>query len=360
MKQSGESGSEPDTDANAPCCAAGSRTRPDMLLVATSGLIILALVGHGLFADYLWVPLAEFCRAVVALIAGMWWGILIGIFFIGALNYLPRQWIMKALRPGGVQGILRAAVAGLAFDMCNHGILLIAAKLYERGASLGQMIAFLIASPWNSLSLSIILVSLIGWGWTLAIIGLSFLVAVVSGLVFERLGRSGLLPLYAPGRAALSSPAQGNAGFPLAEARRWRHSRVGAFREMMGSVFSESGMLLRWLFLGVLLAALLQVALDAQAMTAWFGPTMSGLGLTLLAATLLEVCSEGATPIAADFFARAQAPGNGFVFLMAGAATDYTEIMVLRQATSSWRAALFMPLIALPQIILIGVVLNGL
>ena len=43
---------------------------------------------------------------------------------------------------------------------------------------------------------------------------------------------------------------------------------------------------------------------------------------------------------------------------MAGASTDYTEVMVLRDATSSWKFALFLPLATLPQILLIGWLLN--
>jgi uncharacterized membrane protein YraQ (UPF0718 family) len=66
----------------------------------------------------------------------------------------------------------------------------------------------------------------------------------------------------------------------------------------------------------------------------WFGATLLGLLTTLIAATIIEVCSEGSVPIAADLMTRAQAPGNAFTFLMAGAATDYTEIMVLRPVTA--------------------------
>ena len=91
---------------------------------------------------------------------------------------------------------------------------------------------------------------------------------------------------------------------------------------------------------------------------AFSGPTLAGLFLTLLAATVIEVCSEGSTPIAADILSRAAAPGNGFTFLMAGISTDYTEVMVIRDTTKSWKIALFLPLITLPQVLLIGWVLN--
>ena len=85
---------------------------------------------------------------------------------------------------------------------------------------------------------------------------------------------------------------------------------------------------------------------------------MGGLWLTLLATTIIEVCSEGSTPIAADLMNRASAPGNSFTFLMAGVATDYTEIMSIRDTTRSWRIALCLPLVTVPQVILIGALLN--
>ncbi len=60
-------------------------------------------------------------------------------------------------------------------DLCNHGILMVAMKLYERGASIGQVMAFLIANKWNSLTLTLILVGLIGLKWTLLFIVASLL-----------------------------------------------------------------------------------------------------------------------------------------------------------------------------------------
>ncbi len=45
----------------------------------------------------------------------------------------------------------------------------------------------------------------------------------------------------------------------------------------------------------------------------------------------MEACSQGSAPIAADLLTRAGAPGNSFAFLMTGVATDYTEIMVLKE-----------------------------
>jgi len=70
------------------------------------------------------------------------------------------------------------------------------------------------------------------------------------------------------------------------------------------------------------------------------------------------VCSEGSTPIAADLLNRADAPGNGFAFLMTGVSTDYTEIMVLKETTRSMKTALFLPLLTVPQVLVVAWIMN--
>lgn len=49
--------------------------------------------------------------------------------------------------------------------------------------------------------------------------------------------------------------------------------------------------------------------------------------------------------------------GNPFIFLMAGVATDYTEIGLLWTQVNK-KTAILLPLITIPQIILIGFLLN--
>ena len=85
---------------------------------------------------------------------------------------------------------------------------------------------------------------------------------------------------------------------------------------------------------------------------------MLGLGVTLIAATLIEICSEGSAPIASQILTSANAPGNAFAFLMAGVATDYTEILVVREFSKSWKIALSLPLVTVPQIIVLAYLMN--
>ncbi|MCB1843561.1 MAG: permease [Halioglobus sp.] len=300
--------------------------------------------------------LGVFSGGIFELFNRMWWGIAIGIIFVGLLARVPRELVMGMLgRERGFGSLLRATLAGVFLDLCSHGILAVGMKLYERGASVGQVMAFLLASPWNSFSLTLILFGLIGVGWTLLFILLSLVIGLITGSVFDAQVRRGVLPEN-PWRAELGE-AQ-----PLPTL--WREFTRSLQFSLRGSAdvlrdgFEGSRIVIRWTLFGLVLAALIRALVPEEAFATWFGATMGGLWLTLLATTVIEVCSEGSTPIAADLMNRAGAPGNSFTFLMAGVATDYTEIMSIRDTTRSWRIALFLPLITVPQVMLIGAVLN--
>lgn len=298
----------------------------------------------------------HFAHGVFDLLNTMWWGVLLGIMFVGILAKIPQSLVLSALGQGGTfKGLLRATFAGVFLDLCSHGILMIGMKLYQKGASLGQVMAFLIASPWNSFSLTLIMIALIGLPWTLAFIFLSLLIALVSGYIFDHCVKIGVLPQN-PNMQSLPENFQ----FSSAFADHWRSIewRPSLFRGIFREGLSGARMVLRWLLFGVILASLIRTFVGVDVFQQWFGPSLIGLTLTLIAATVIEVCSEGSTPIAADLMTRAHAPGNSFTFLMAGVSTDYTEVMSIKDTMKSWKIALFLPLITLPQILLLGYLLN--
>lgn len=338
------------------CCAPPEKGKIDWILWGSGLFVAIAYTAHLFFGTQLtdtWSILAD---TSFEMMNAMWWGIIMGALAVGALGRIPSEMVMSVLGKGGTKrGVVRATMAGLLLDLCNHGILMIAMGLYRKGASLGQVMAFLIASPWNSFTLTLILIGLIGLPWTLAFIAFSMVIAWISGVLFDRLEGTVL-------------PANPNAVPHNAEFKLWpelKSHMKGAdwsLKNLLNIAWSglkESKMVLRWVFFGVVLVALVRAFVDVDQFGIWFGATVSGLFLTLLVTTVMEVCSEGSSPIAADLVTRANAPGNGFVFLMAGAATDYTEIMSLKDTTKSWKIALFLPLVTVPQVLVIGYLMNG-
>ena len=339
----------------------------DWLLWGSSGVVLLLIIcgvfsqplasyGQNLGFELTWLRIMA--ETTVEMLHAMWWGVALGIVAVGWLNRIPRDVVISVLGPGHTKrGVLRATLAGLMLDLCNHGILMIAMKLYERGASLGQVMAFLIASPWNSFTLTLILIGLIGLPLTLVFIIFSMLIAWVSGLIFDKLEIWGTLPMN-PNHSAL--PQNFRLSSTLKNLIKSADYSFQATVAMLWAGLKGARMIIRWLMFGIVLVALIRAFIPSESFSGWFGASVTGLFLTLLAATLLEVCSEGSSPIAADLVNRAQAPGNGFTFLMAGASTDYTEIMIIKDTMKSWKIALFLPLITVPQILFLGWIMNSL
>jgi uncharacterized protein len=352
------------------CCHEHSEgsIKKDYFLLTVGGVVMVAYLLHLLTTAF---PIESttttsnssisliinFSSSVFQLFNQMLLGIGLGILAVGILNQIPREFVISILgRNSGFKGLLRATFAGLLLDLCSHGILLVGLKLYERGATIGQTIAFLVASPWNSLSLTIILYNLIGGVWTITFILLSLVIALISGLLFDLLVKKKLLPKNPNRRLPVVNNQQNSSSYTLKEFLS--SFKPKNLQQVVISGAKDSLMIIKWLFLGVIVASLLRTVMEPSTYQDYFGSHFSGMLNTLFFATIFETCSEGSTPVAADILNFALSPGNSFLFLMAGIATDYTEVMGLKERTKSWRIALALPLIVLPQSLFWAMFLN--
>ncbi len=347
----------PDGKKITACCDTLPSRKIDYLLWSVLTIASAAYGMHIFFPDnVMFLPaLHHFTGAIFTLLNTIWWGVLLGILAVGLLGKIPRELVVALLGQGGLHGILRATLAGVLLDLCSHGILLVGAKLYERGVSIGQVMAFLIASPWNSLSLTLILIALIGLSWTLLFVAISMVIAVITGVIFMLLDEHGWIVANPHG---LELPED----FRLIPQARVRLQTFRPSTEWFGTILREgvqgSRIAIRWILFGIIITAMVQAFVATDHLQTYFGATIVGLLLTLGVATVTEVCSEGMVPLASDLFHRARAPGNGFLFLMAGVSTDYTEILVLKNTTRSLAIALLLPAITLPQVIMTAWLMN--
>ncbi len=326
----------------------------DLIFHGSLTIIFISLAAYASNLPFGFVN--QFGHSVLELFSTMWWGILAGLIFVGLMSKIPRSYFTAVIGAGDSAGsIVKAAIAGVLLDLCNHGILMVGAKLYERGTSLAQVMAFLIASPWNSMSLTFILIALIGLQWTLIFIAGSAVIAILTGLIYQALIKAGYLPEN-PNKTDIDPnfDLKADAKARLKDFR----PNLTFFKEVIHGGMHEAKMIIKWLLVGVIVASALRTFMEPEMFAQYFGPTMVGLLFTLAATTLIEVCSEGSSPIAAELVNGAGAPGNGFTFLMAGVSTDYTEIMVVKEFTGKWMIALSLPLITVPQIVLLGWIMN--
>ena len=343
-----------DSQETSSCCAPEPNKTDWLLWGSLLGVVVLYSMSFVELAHEHW--LGALSHSVFDLMNIMWWGLALGMIMVGLLSQIPQSFVQSLLGKGGTfSGLLRATFAGVLLDLCSHGILMVGMELRKKGASLGQTMAFLIASPWNSLSLTIIMIALIGIEWTVGFILLSMLIGISAGWIFDRLEQNGTLP---------SNP---NALPYDPDFKFWPEAKqqlkqvtwdTDLLKRLINGGANGSRIIIKWILFGVLLASAIRAFVSLDMFQDYFGPTLLGLFATLIAATIIEVCSEGSTPIAADLMTRANAPGNSFAFLMGGVATDYTEIMVIKDTTKSWKTALFLPLLTLPQVFVLAWILN--
>jgi len=302
--------------------------------------------------------LAPFRESLFTYLGQIWWAIALGLFLGGVIDhYVPRAYISRVLAGSKRRTVAYAVVLGFLMSACSHGILAIAIQLHKKGASSAAVVAFLLASPWANLTLSIVLISLFGLK-ALYIIGAAIVIALITGLLFQRLEAWHLVETNpnagdtAADFSVLKDLRQRVAAFSLTT-DRLKADAAGIWR---GAV-SLGNMVLWWILLGIGLASLASAYVPTAFFQNYMGTSLLGMLVTLLFATVIEVCSEGSAPMAFELFRQTKALGNSFVFLMAGVATDYTEIGLLWQNVGK-RTAIWLPVLTVPQVLILGYVGN--
>lgn len=294
-------------------------------------------------------PLTALNASLLSYLGIVWWAILLGLAIGGLIDYfVPDGFIVHFLGQARKRSLLYAVIAGFLMSACSHGILAIAMQLYKKGASVPAVITFLLASPWANLPITILLFGFFGWQAVYIVIG-AMLIALTTGLIFMTLDNFDLIEKSLPAVQSDDRSWQRVKEFDAADAARG--VTAGAIR--------LANMVLWWLLIGILAAALIGAYVPSHWFMQFLGPDFAGMLLTLLFATILEVCSEGSSPIAFEIFNNTGALGNAFIFLMAGVATDYTEIGLL-WSTIGKRTAMWLPVVTVPQILVLAYFLTNL
>jgi uncharacterized protein len=277
----------------------------------------------------------------------IWWAILLGLFIGGLIDYfVPEEFIFKYLGQKKKTTIFYAVIAGFLMSACSHGILAIAIQLYKKGASIPAVITFLLASPWANLPVTILLFSFFGLK-ALFFIGAAMLIAVITGFIFTILEKFKLI--------------EQSKKLSLSQNYTWTKIKNFDFKESMKGTWRGSlnlaNMVLWWILIGFLFAAIVRAYVPAHIFMQYFGPTLTGLLLTLLFATIIEVCSEGSAPIAFEIFNKVGSLGNPFVFLMAGVVTDFSELGLIWTNIGK-KTAIWLPIVTVPMVVLVGYLFN--
>ncbi|MFH1778207.1 MAG: permease [Candidatus Omnitrophota bacterium] len=321
--------------------------------------IVSAVLLLASLLSYVFPFLIPFRQSLFMYFKIIWWAVLLGLLLGGVIDYfVPREYISKILASRNKRTIFHAVILGFFMSVCSHGILALSIQLYKKGASTSSVVTFLLASPWANFPLTIMFIGFFGLIKALYIVLCAIIIAVVTGFIYQLLESKNIVEIN---KNSLATAVD----FSIIEdfKRRTRNYRftIGQITQdlkgIRDGVVSLADMVLWWILIGMGLASLAGAYIPENIFHQYMGPTILGMLVTLLVATVLEVCSEGTSPLAFEIFRQTGALGNSFVFLMAGVATDYTEIGLLWHNIGK-KTAIWLPIITVPQIIFWGIIAN--
>ena len=322
-------------------------------VIVASILILFCL------ASYIAPFLESFRESLVMYIRRIWWAILLGLVLGGVIDYfIPREYISHFLAKPKKRTIFYSVILGFFMSACSHGILALSIELHKKGASNPAVVTFLLASPWANFTLTIMLIGFFGLR-ALYIIICALTIAIVTGFIFQFLESKHLIE-------SNKNVKDVEKEFSILRDLKGRfklysftpENIVQDIKGIFSGSISLANMVLWWILIGMGLASLAAAYIPQNIFQQFMGPTALGLMITLIVATILEVCSEGTAPLAFEIYRQTQSLGNPFVFLMAGVVTDYTEMGLLWHNVGK-RVAIWLPVITVPQVVALGILANA-
>ncbi len=379
-----------------------------LYIVGVVLLVSIALV----IADWLSPPtlrqVAQAYRTFVTIFLGIFIEalpfLLLGTVASGLVEeFLSREGLERWVPHSRLGGALTGALLGLAFPVCECGVVPLTRRLFRKGLPLSVGVAFLLAAP--VINPVVIASTYAAFGWGPLLLGrilFTLLIALAVGLIFGlaphplRLLRFSAWPAESGGDGSTHLPGKLSEAGELADVgsthlpgkpseagelthperltqrsrRRFglfagRRVQVAAARPaslsmrltralaVAGEEFFEMG---RYLVLGSLLAAGMQTVVPQSALLAIGGGALSSVLAMLTLAFVLSVCST-VDAFVALAFVNTFTTGSILGFLVFGPMVDVKSVLMFLGVFQR-RVALYLVLLPLMMALLMGVYLN--
>lgn len=303
----------------------------------------------------------------------------IGFLLSGLIHeFVPSKWVERHLGGGGVKPILYATLIGTILPICCLGSLPVAVSLHRKGARLGPVLAFLVATPATSISALLVTYGLLGPKFTVfiffAVIAMGLGMGLVGNLMTvkpraltpqEQLALDPVCGMNVEVEKAPTAEYQGEKyyfccshckeafeGSPqqyLAGSRQIGHRVKHVFRYAFVDMVKDIG---PELLLGLALAALVAAVAPVGAFVgAHFGGALGYL-FSLGFGLIMYICSTASVPLVHAFVSQGMNIGAGMVLLLVGPITSWGTILVLRKEFGGRILAIYLAVVCVMSLVL--------
>ena len=237
-----------------------------------------------------------------------------GAAFGAALDvFVKPEFALKHMR-GGWLSMAKASILGMVMPGCSCATMPMADGLRRKGADLGTVTSFLLASPLVSPQTLVLTFAVLGWKFAAARALAAFCGAMMIGAIFLWLERHrpGFLDIPAPEPAKKCCSGCGCSG----------GEEDGAPRKFWPVFMDILKDLAKYFILGMAIASLLTVLIPPEAIPRYIG---SSGPLAYIAAVLLGVplyvCEGEEIPLTLSLMKLGLGPGPAFAFLLGSVGT---------------------------------------
>ena len=256
----------------------------------------------------------QFLSSLLNVVCEMAPYLLLGFLIAGILHvFVPQGFYRKYLSKNNKFAVLWAALLGVPLPLCSCGVIPTAIGLRNEKASKGAVASFLIATPQTGIDSILATFSLMGLGFAIIRPVAALVTGICGGWLVSRLVREDD-PITA---------RQENCEVETGK-RLWRVLKYAYFK-MMKDIGGR-------LVIGLLLAALIQVAVPDEFFLHFGSQPLLQMLVILIVAVPMYICSTGSIPVAAALIMKGLSPGAALVMLMAGPAVNLASILVVRKA----------------------------
>ena len=309
--------------------------------------------------------LENYWDALVMMTAEMAPYLLLGFLIAGLLRtFVPKNLYSKHLAPNNMKSVVKAAAIGVPLPLCSCGVIPTAVGLRKEGASLGACTSFLIATPQTGVDSIAATYSLMGLPFAIVRPIAALFTALFGGWLVNRSGEETFNETPEEELCSCHHEAhethehkhdnhshQHCCHHEEHEAEGFWGKIKGALDYAFVEMMQDVG---KWLVVGLLIAALITVAVPNEWLAALHEYKLLNMLIVLAVAIPMYVCATGSIPIAVSLMAKGLTPGAALVLLMAGPAVNSASMLVIGKVFG--KRTLWMYLLS----IIIGAIVFGL
>jgi uncharacterized membrane protein YraQ (UPF0718 family) len=244
-------------------------------------------------------------------------------------NFVSEDTIRKIIPRSKFLSILPASLLGVLFPVCDCGMVPIVRRLVMKGVPLPAAVAFMLAAPIINpvVTAATSFAFKANGNMVFFRLGTAFLIACLAGWLTSILFKDNELKATAASQSAACNCCSHHAADHKHITQTFAEKLTRTIYDASGEFF-EMG---KYLIIGAMIGALSQVLLTRTALLAVGQDPFLSIGVMMLFAFGISVCSAADAFIAASF-ANSFSPGSLVAFMVFGPMIDLKNILMLLHA----------------------------